>query len=150
MNWKIYIAATLVLACVILLSSCYGTRKTLLFENRVYHWKVYFVKKRHLSVGTYAHFEVFYKGVQLVLPKEITGGKRAVGEFTSAVAVDNRSSQFGTLIVIFESDFQRDDGVPFRSFITLHIRPDGKKGLTVRNPCNGHEAQLEIAQVSPE
>ncbi len=143
-------AAALVIACVILISSCYGTRKTLLFENRVHHWKVYFIKKRHFSIGTYAHYEVFYKGVQLVLPQEITDGKRAVSEFTSAVAIDNRSSQFGTLIVAFEGDFQRDDGVPFRSFITLHIRPDGKDGLIVHNPCNGHEAQMEIVQESPE
>ncbi|MDR6786488.1 hypothetical protein ABIE26_005325 [Pedobacter africanus] len=143
MALKIIIAIVLVLICAVVLSSCYGTRKTLLSENRVYHWKVYLVKKSHFSIGTYQHFEVYYKGNLLVLPKEITDGSQEISEFITAVALDNRYSQFGTVAVIFEGHFTREDGVPYRAMVTLHIRPGKGNELVVTNPCSGKEAVID-------
>lgn len=142
MTLRIITAAVLVLGCVLLVSSCYGTRKTLLFYNRVHHWKIYFVKKSHFSVGTYHHFEVYYKDRQLILPKEITDGRREIREFISAAAVENRSSQFGTVLVIFEGQFANEDDLYYRAFVTLHIRPGPGNDLLVTNPCNGKEVTL--------
>ena len=129
----------LVFGCVFVFSSCSGTQKVLLFENRVYHWKVFFVKKNHLSIGTYHHFEVFYKDRQLILPKEITDGRHEVSEFVAATAIDNRSSQFGIVIVCFEAEFVREDNVSYRTFVTLHIRQGKGDELAVTNPCSGKE-----------
>ncbi|NML22342.1 hypothetical protein HHL16_15770 [Pseudoflavitalea sp. G-6-1-2] len=140
MTWKLILLAIIVLVCVVLFTSCYGTRKTLLFENRVYHWKVYYVKKSHFSVGTYSHFEVLFKDRKLILPKEVTDNKRAISEFVAATAIDNRSSQFGTVIVTFEGEFINDAGTPYRAFITLHLRPGKGDELVVTNPCTGKEA----------
>ena len=142
MTWKLILILVLVLGCVFLFYSCSGTKKTLLFENRVHHWKVFFVKKRHISAGTYSHFEVYYKNRQLVLPKEITDGRREVSEFVAATAIDNRSSQFGMVTVTFEGDFAREDGVPYRAFVTLHIRPGKGDELMVTNPCSEKESEF--------
>lgn len=140
---KILIAIALVLLVVLILTSCYGTRKTLLSENRVHHWKVYWVTKRHLSVGTYQHAEVYYRERLLVLPKEVTDGRQEVSEFVTAAAIDNRSGQFGTVAVMFEGEFIRDDGVPYRAIVTLHIRPGKGNELIVINPCNGSEIIID-------
>ncbi len=145
MTFKILIAIALVLLIILILTSCYGTRKIVLSENRVHHWKVYWVTTRHLSVGTYQHAEVYYKGKLLVLPKEVTDGKREVSEFVTAAAIDNRSGHFGTVAVIFEGEFIRDDGVPYRALVTLHVRPGKGNELIVINPCNGSEAIMDPA-----
>ena len=136
------IAAALV--CILVLSSCYRTRKNLIAENRVYHWKVYLVKKRHFSTGAYQHFEVYYKDQLLILPKEVTDGSQEIREFITAGVTDNRSSQFGTIAVIFEGHFTREDGVPYRTMVTLHIRPGNGNELIITNPCNGKEATVTI------
>lgn len=143
---KLILAAALFLIIIVLISSCYGTHKTVLFQNKVHHWKVYFVKRRHLSIGTYRHFEVYYKDQKVKLPKEITDGRHEISEFVSATAIDNRSSQFGTVIVTFEGDFTNEEGVPYRAFITLHITPDKENDLLVTNPCNGSKAIITLTQ----
>lgn len=144
MSLKIVSMLALLAAGALLLGSCYATKKTLLFENRVHRWQVYFVKEEHFSAGPRRYFEVYYKGQKLSLPKEVTDGKREVSEFISAVAADSRTSHFGTVIVIFEGDFKTDEGVPYRTFVTLHIRPGRGNDLVVTNPCNGKEAILAL------
>lgn len=140
MTWKLILLACILMGCVLLFTSCYGTRKTLLFENRVHDWKVYYVKKTHFSAGTYSHFEVLFKDQKLILPKEVTDNKHEVSEFVAATAIDNRSSQFGTVIVTFEGEFTNDAGTAYRAFITLHLRPGKGDELVVTNPCTGKEA----------
>ncbi|WP_153393901.1 hypothetical protein [Chryseobacterium vaccae] len=144
MTLKIIIGLAAALVCIFILSSCYGTQKNLIAENRVYHWKVYLVKKKHFSMGTYQHFEVYYKGQLLILPKEVTDGSQEIREFITAGVVDSRSTQFGTIAVIFEGHFIREDGVPYRTMVTLHIRPGKGNELFITNPCNGKEAVITI------
>lgn len=144
MTLKIIIGLAAALACILILSSCYGTQKNLIAENTVYHWKVYLVKKKHFSTGTYQHFEVYYKGQLLILPKEVTDGSQEIREFITAGVIDNRSSQYGTIAVVFEGHFIGEDGVPYRTMVTLHIRPGRENELLITNPCNGKEAVITI------
>lgn len=142
MSWK-WIAAVLLFAGFLTgLYSCYGTRRTLLMENRVYHWKLYFVKESHFSVGTYRHFELYYKNRRLILPGAVTGAQRAIDAFQAACIIDNRSSAFGTAIVTFEGHFTDAAGVPYRQPVTLHIRPLFNDDLLVYNPCDGTEVVI--------
>jgi len=39
------------------------------------------------------------------------------------------------VIITFEGDFVKGDGVPYRAFITVHIRPGEGDELIVTNPC---------------
>ncbi|MCD2425804.1 hypothetical protein LQ567_23675 [Niabella pedocola] len=137
MSWKWGTALLLLAGFLTGLYSCYGTRRTLLMENRVHHWKLYFVKKSNFSVGTYRHFELYYKNRPLVLPKAVTDGQRDINTFEAASIIDNRSNAFGTAVVTFEGHFTDTAGVGYRQLVTLHIRPLFNDDLQVYNPCNG-------------
>lgn len=141
---KLILAVALFLGIIVFFISCFGTRKTLLYQNRVHRWKVYYVKRSHLSIGTYRHFEVYYKDQKVTLPKEVTDGRHEISEFVSATGIDNRSSLFGMVIVTFEGDFTNEEGVHYRAFITLHIAPGTKNDLLVTNPCNGSKAIITL------
>src|SRR6218665_388133 len=97
------IIIVLILATVVVIAACSVSRKTersLLFENTVYDWKVYFVKENNFPAGTDRYYEVFYKGEKLVLPKEITGGVRDIGRFITAAALDISHTHNDAVLIV--------------------------------------------------
>lgn len=145
MKTTIILAAVLLLI-IIVIASCFVSRsnRTLLFENNLYQWKIYYVKDHKVFVGTHSYYEVFYKGEKLVLPKEITGGVRDVEQFKAVSGYEMQETNNDAVLIVFEGYFMKENGFEERQVITILVRPasGNKDELEIHNMQNGQIAVM--------
>lgn len=133
---------------LLLLVTCYAfsqrTSRTLLSENRVYHWKVYHVTERKFPAGNYQYFEVYNGDRALVLPKEMTGGVRDVSHFHAAGGFGPHETNYDTVLITFEAFVKDERGFEQRNLVSITVRPEpGRTGkLLLTNLCSGQTAEL--------
>ncbi len=120
--------------------------RTLLTENRVYHWKVYHIAENNYPAGKNHYYEVYYGDKQLILPAEMTGGLREVSSFVAAGSYDAGATNYDAIFIIFESYSKDQRGFEQRGQMSIAVRPEpGHTGqFIVTNLCNGKTVTLEI------
>lgn len=130
--------ALLVIVAIMLFNSCSKKiKRTLLTDNKVYHWKIYHTSENNYPAGKFQYFEVYLEGQKLVLPKEITGGVHEVSQFYAAGSFGNHETDYNAVLIVFEAISKNENGFNERNMVRVKVTPKTKNELMVTNLCNG-------------
>ncbi|KKO89221.1 hypothetical protein AAW12_24205 [Sphingobacterium sp. Ag1] len=137
--------ALLVIIAIMIFNSC--SRKitrTLLTDNKIYHWKIYHTTENNYPAGKFQYFEVFLGEQKLVLPKELTGGVRDISQFHAAGSFGNHETDYNAVLIVFEGISKNENGFEQRHMVSIKVSPLTINKLLLTNMCSGQATEMII------